>query len=41
MKAIQEGYFKPGILPITVEEVYVNEKGKKQPGIMWWIQMRG
>ncbi|MBU3743800.1 MAG: acetyl-CoA C-acyltransferase, partial [Sediminibacterium sp.] len=29
MKAIQEGYFKPGILPITVEEVYVNEKGKK------------
>lgn len=29
MKAIQEGYFTPGILPITVEEVYVNEKGKK------------
>ena len=29
MKAIQEGFFKPGILPITVEEVYVNEKGKK------------
>lgn len=29
MKAIQEGYFKPGILPITVEEVYVNENGKK------------
>lgn len=29
MKAIQNGYFKPGILPISVEEVYVNEKGKK------------
>lgn len=29
MKAIQEGYFKSGILPITVEEVYLNEKGKK------------
>jgi len=28
-KAIQEGYFKSGILPITVEETYVNEKGKK------------
>lgn len=27
--ALDEGYFKPGILPITVEEVYVNEKGKK------------
>lgn len=27
--AIQEGYFKNGILPITVEEVYVNEKGKR------------
>lgn len=27
--AIQEGYFKPGILPITVEETYVDEKGKK------------
>ena len=26
MKAIQEGYFKPGILPIQVDEVYVNEK---------------
>lgn len=30
MNAIQSGYFKPGILPITVEDVYVNEKGKKQ-----------
>lgn len=29
IKAIQEGYFKKGILPITVKEVYVNEKNKK------------
>ena len=29
MKAQQEGYFKPGILPVKVEEVYVNEKGKR------------
>lgn len=28
-KAIDEGYFKSGILPITVEETYVNEKGKR------------
>jgi acetyl-CoA acyltransferase len=28
--AIQQGYFKPGILPITVEEVYLDTKGKKQ-----------
>ena len=28
MKAIQDGNFKSGIIPITVEEVYVNEKGK-------------
>ncbi len=27
--AIQEGYFKSGILPITVEQTYLNEKGKK------------
>ncbi len=27
--AIKEGHFKSGILPITVEETYVNEKGKK------------
>jgi acetyl-CoA acyltransferase len=27
--AIQEGYFKNGILPITVEDVYLNEKGKR------------
>ena len=29
MNAIKEGYFKSGILPITVEETYLNEKGKK------------
>jgi len=29
MKAIESGHFKPGILPITVEETYLNEKGKK------------
>lgn len=28
--AIENGYFKSGILPITVEEVYLDEKGKKQ-----------
>ena len=28
-KAIDEGYFKPGILPITIQETYLNEKGKK------------
>ena len=28
--AIQNGYFKPGILPIPVEEVYLDAKGKKQ-----------
>lgn len=27
--AIEGGYFKTGILPITVEEVYINEKGKR------------
>ncbi len=30
MQAIQNGYFKPGILPITVEEVYLDAKNKKQ-----------
>lgn len=30
MNAIQNGYFKSGILPITVEEVYLDEKGKKK-----------
>lgn len=29
INAIQNGYFKSGILPINIEEVYVNEKGKK------------
>ncbi|MBL7684235.1 MAG: acetyl-CoA C-acyltransferase [Flavipsychrobacter sp.] len=27
--AIKEGYFKKGILPITVKEVYLNEKNKR------------
>lgn len=27
--AIENGYFKSGILPITIEETYINEKGKK------------
>jgi acetyl-CoA acyltransferase len=30
MNAIQQGHFKPGILPITVEEIYLDEKMKKQ-----------
>lgn len=29
MNAISNGYFKEGILPINVEEVYLNEKSKK------------
>jgi acetyl-CoA acyltransferase len=29
MNAIANGFFKPGILPVNVEEIYVNEKGKK------------
>ncbi len=29
LTAIEQGYFKDGILPIEVEEVYVNEKGKR------------
>lgn len=29
INAISKGYFKQGILPISVEEVYLNEKGKK------------
>jgi acetyl-CoA acyltransferase len=28
--AIQAGYFKPGILPVQVEEIYLDSKGKKQ-----------
>jgi acetyl-CoA acyltransferase len=27
--AIENGYFKPGVLPITVEEIFINEKGKR------------
>jgi len=27
--AIKNGYFKSGILPVTVEDTYLNEKGKK------------
>ncbi|MFN4892998.1 MAG: thiolase family protein [Bacteroidota bacterium] len=30
LAAIEAGHFKPGILPVTVEEVYLDEKGKKQ-----------
>jgi acetyl-CoA acyltransferase len=30
IRAINEGYFKPGILPIAVEEIYLDAKGKKQ-----------
>lgn len=30
INAIQNGYFKNGILPINIEEVYVDEKGKRQ-----------
>lgn len=30
INAIKNGYFKSGILPISVEEVYLDEKGKKQ-----------
>jgi len=30
MNAITNGYFKSGILPMPVEEIYVDEKGKKQ-----------
>jgi acetyl-CoA acyltransferase len=30
INAIKSGYFKTGILPINVEEVFVDEKGKKQ-----------
>lgn len=30
IEAIKNGYFKTGILPITVEEVYLDAKGKKQ-----------
>lgn len=30
INAIKNGYFKSGILPMTVEQVYLDEKGKKQ-----------
>ena len=30
MEAIKNGFFKSGILPINVEQVYLDEKGKKQ-----------
>ena len=30
LRAIQNGYFKPGILPINVEQVYLDGNGKKQ-----------
>lgn len=30
LSAIEKGYFKPGILPITVEETYLDERSKKQ-----------
>jgi acetyl-CoA acyltransferase len=30
IKAIENGFFRGGILPITVEEVYLDEKGKRK-----------
>src|SRR5215218_2887915 len=30
INAINNGFFKNGILPMTVEEIYLDEKGKKQ-----------
>ncbi len=30
LQALQNGYFKKGIIPINVEQVYVDENGKKQ-----------
>ncbi len=30
LAAIENGHFKPGILPINVEQVYVDEKGKRK-----------
>ncbi|HTJ14893.1 MAG TPA: acetyl-CoA C-acyltransferase [Dinghuibacter sp.] len=30
MVAIQQGYFKPGILPISVEDTFVNAAGKRE-----------
>ena len=30
LRAIEQGYFKPGILPVKVEEVFLDKNGKKQ-----------
>ncbi len=30
IEAIDKGYFKPGILPLNVEEVYVDDNGRRQ-----------
>jgi len=30
IQAIEKGYFKPGILPINIEQVYVDENGKRK-----------
>jgi acetyl-CoA acyltransferase len=30
LNAIEKGYFKEGIIPMEVEEIYLDEKGKKQ-----------
>jgi acetyl-CoA acyltransferase len=30
INAINSGYFKPGILPVKIEEVYADEKGKRK-----------
>jgi acetyl-CoA acyltransferase len=30
IEAITKGYFKPGILPLNVEEVYVDDNGRRQ-----------
>jgi acetyl-CoA acyltransferase len=30
LNAIEKGYFKPGILPIKVEEIFLDKSGKKQ-----------
>ena len=38
--AIKEGYFKSGILPINVEEVFLDEKGKKKKELLRWIPMK-
>jgi len=35
LQAIQSGYFKSGILPINVEQVFVDEKGKRKNQILY------